>query len=196
MSKRIVRRGETLKNIVEINGKTAKITIKSKTHGEVVVLVDVEDVEKLMQNGYSLTLSYCSKRKKYRVKTKQNIDGKPIDVYLYRFLLNAPSGMVVDHINHNELDNRKSNLRITTNSINLQNRQGADRDSKSGHRNVWWNKRDEVWCVSVRHKNKHYTGGRYKNIHDAVKAASVLRERVFTNACTAECVNELCPMIR
>lgn len=41
--------------------------------------------------------------------------------YMHRFLLNAPEGMSVDHINHNKLDNRRKNLRICTHKENTRN---------------------------------------------------------------------------
>jgi hypothetical protein len=57
--------------------------------------------------------------------------------YLHRFLLDAPKGMQVDHINHDTLDNRRSNLRIvTTNQQNNENRNGAHKNSKTGIRGV------------------------------------------------------------
>lgn len=33
---------------------------------------------------------------------------------LHRFILKAPRDLVVDHINHDTLDNRKANLRVIT----------------------------------------------------------------------------------
>lgn len=54
-------------------------------------------------------------------KPKRNLF--PAKVRLHRLIIAAPSGMDVDHINGNKLDNRKSNLRVCTRSENLQNKE-------------------------------------------------------------------------
>ncbi len=63
-----------------------------------------------------------------------HIEGKT--TYLHRFLLDAPMGMYVDHINHDTLDNRRSNLNLCTNQENNANRDGAYITSKTGIRGV------------------------------------------------------------
>lgn len=59
---------------------------------------------------------------------------------LHRFLLCAPDGVEVDHINHDLLDNRRSNLRLCSRSENQSNKRpsqgrafkGVYEHSKSG----------------------------------------------------------------
>jgi hypothetical protein len=57
------------------------------------------------------------------------------EVRLHRVITNAPKGLVVDHINHDTLDNRRSNLRVCTYSQNLCNR-GAEK-GKAGFKGVY-----------------------------------------------------------
>lgn len=45
----------------------------------------------------------------------------PHNFFLHRYLMNPPSDMVIDHINHCRHDNRKSNLKICTQKENMKN---------------------------------------------------------------------------
>ena len=74
--------------------------------------IDTEDLEKIKSYYFSLhgNDGYFS----------AVIKGKR--VYLHRFIMNAPKGMVVDHINHLREDNRKCNLRVCTQQENTRNR--------------------------------------------------------------------------
>ena len=57
------------------------------------------------------------------------------DQYLHRVIMNCPEGMVVDHKNHNPLDNRKENLRICSYRENGLNR-GRPRNNITGYKGV------------------------------------------------------------
>lgn len=87
-----------------------------------VALVDDEDYEFLSRFKWK-------ERKHKRCNTTYataRIKGK--DVRMHRLLLCPPDGMVVDHINHNGLDNRRANLRVCTqqqNSVNQRRRRKA-----------------------------------------------------------------------
>ena len=58
---------------------------------------------------------------------------------MHRLILNAPKGLFVDHIDHNGLNNRKSNLRLCTNQQNLRNKLPRPGCS-SKYKGVSWSK--------------------------------------------------------
>ncbi len=115
----------TLVNKHRIVGDLAYIEL---TKGQETV-IDVVDLE------HALTLRWSSKPHVmggYYVMSRH----KSRTIYLHRFVLNAPQGVYVDHINHDTLDNRRSNLRLCTNQENNANRDGAFTSSKTGIRGV------------------------------------------------------------
>lgn len=87
---------------------------------------------------------------------RETIDGKSRIIYMHRQLLNAPADMVVDHVNGNRLDNRRSNIRLATHS---QNNVNADRPAHntSGYKGVSWSKVAGRWeaYVTVNRKKKY-----------------------------------------
>lgn len=78
-------------------------------------------------------------------------------LFLHREILKAPKGKVVDHINHNKLDNRRSNLRICSQAENTQNTK-VYKNNKSGYTGVFYNKhiRGKKWQAMITLNNKQY----------------------------------------
>lgn len=72
-----------------------------------------------------------------------------------------------DHINRNELDNRKENLRPCNSTENARNRSKGS-NNKSGFVGIWWDKEREKWqaFITIGKKRKHL--GRYSNKEDAI----------------------------
>lgn len=69
-------------------------------------------------------------------------------VYMSREILQAPKGMLVDHINQETLDNQKSNLRLCSHSQNVKNRR-IHKNNTSGFKGVYWHKANKKWFASV-----------------------------------------------
>lgn len=96
--------------------------------------------------------------------------GKNSGGYLHRLVMGCTSAsQLVDHINHDRADNRKSNLRVVTNSQNQMNRTHTS-SSTSGVRGVYWHKSKNKWAVSIQKDKKLYHIGLFDNKEDAVKA--------------------------
>lgn len=75
-------------------------------------------------------------------------------VYMHRLIVRASAGAVVDHINGDKLDNRRSNLRICTAGENRRNSR-KPRDNGSGvapssrFKGVTWSKREKRWLARI-----------------------------------------------
>jgi len=80
------------------------------------------------------------------------------------------SGKVIDHINHNTLDDRKENLREVSNAVNMRNRKGLTLHNTTGVTGVYWNIANNKWQVELKFEGKKISGGYYRNFDDAVAA--------------------------
>lgn len=92
-----------------------------------------------------------------------------------------PDGLDLDHMCHNKRCVRPEHLRPVTHGQNMQNRKGANRNSKSGIRGVSWISAARRWKVDVGFQKNHYHGGYFTNIEDAERAAHELRDKLFTH---------------
>lgn len=119
-------------------------------------LVDDEDYEELScfkwraarddRDGYRV----CAIRKTQRVNDQQST------IYMHRVILDAPSDSEVDRINHDTLDNRQSNIRITDRRSNQGNQKLACTNT-SGFKGVYWHRQRRRWCAHIwlHGKRKH-----------------------------------------
>lgn len=88
-----------------------------------VTLVDDADFEYLSRWTWQFNnRGYVNREGKVYLKDGSGLYLRKT-IILHRDILNAPKGMVVDHIDHNPLNNQRSNLRLCTPKQNLRHRQ-------------------------------------------------------------------------
>lgn len=100
-------------------------------------------------------------------------------IYLHRLILNIKGhNAVIDHLNHNGLDNRKENLRIVTHKQNKFNNPILSTNT-SGVTGVSWSKQKNKWRAYITIDNKQKSLGYYFNKEDAIKARKEAEEKYF-----------------
>lgn len=173
-----------MKNKYEVEGEITKIFITRRNGDLYEFLIDTEDLQKLLESGGSwcVDLPYQHKdpaRKPYAIRNAVKDGGGREFLKLHRVLMNAPKGLVVDHINGNTLDNRKENLRITNLYGNAQNIQEPSRNNKSGELNVYFNEYDKIWVASIM-RNGISIRAKRRDFNEAVAVAREMREGSYT----------------
>jgi len=132
-------------------------------------LIDSEDYPKIKNFNWRLgTRGYIMFAKRINSKKMKN-------TYLHHFLLDIPNDIMIDHINHNILDNRKCNLRVVTKTQNGQNKSKA-KNSNSYYLGV--HKKGEYarckdWIVQVKVNNKTSLVGSFDNERHAAMARDI-----------------------
>jgi hypothetical protein len=125
-------------------------------------MVDDEDFEFLSQWKW-----YAHERnsnKFYAVRKIRDKDGKEIAIKMHRCLLDAPTGLIVDHIDGNSLNNQKLNLRICSNADNLKNRP-KPKTNKLGYKGVSRSSssKKNPFTASIKSNNQVFYLGAFPN---------------------------------
>jgi hypothetical protein len=90
-------------------------------------------------------------------------------VSMHRELLACPEGLVVDHINLNTLDNRRTNLRVCTAQENMRNRR-SERGSRSRYKGVARNSALNKWVAGIGIDGRRFHLGTFTSEIDAALA--------------------------
>jgi hypothetical protein len=120
-----------------------------------VALIDDEDLA--LVSSYTWHALWSPYTKSFYAATHiRKPDGKQATLQMHRLIMDAPKGVQVDHIHHQSLDNRKSELRLCTGSQNKCN-SGKHADNTSGYKGVCWHKQKQKWHaqIMIKGKQKH-----------------------------------------
>ena len=157
--------------IVSINGKNNKRYNYYDLNGDYGIgytfkneefLFDLEDYDKIKdycwhstKNGYIGTFTYINKVRS--------------GVLFHRLVMRVLDDVNanIDHINHNQADNRKKNLRTCNASLNLMNSKVRN-DNTSGYTGISWSKERNKWEVYITVNQKTIKLGRFVSIDKAI----------------------------
>lgn len=106
-----------------------------------------------------------SKHTIYAIRREKGPDGLRHPIMLHRFILDAPPGKDVDHIDGDGLNNARANLRLTSRAINASNR-------KHGKpvQGTFFDKASKKWRVQIVTGGVTLEVGRFETESDATEA--------------------------
>jgi len=149
---RWVRYGYTFRKIPLTQGKFA--------------IVDPQDFDRLSKYKWN---ACKSGRTFYVVRYRPLGKGRCKHILMHREVLKLGKGYYVDHINHNGLDNRRTNLRPATPAQNAQHRRKCRTKKTSKYRGVYWFKKRKKWACRIRVNNKCISLGYFEDEKGAAR---------------------------
>jgi hypothetical protein len=127
-----------------------------------VALVDDDIYEYLNQwKWYYSKLNYAMRSKR--------INKKKTFFLMHRVIMDTELNMIVDHLNGNGLDNRRSNLRNCTHAENMRNRK-INKKNRSGFKGVSYYTKGNKWRAMIKFNNLRIHIGFYIDPIDAARA--------------------------
>lgn len=110
-----------------------------------IALVDDADYERVSKHKW-----YANKdlNNYYAKRWSPTQNGKRRIIWMHRFIMSAPEGIEVDHVNLVTLDNRKCNLRLCTRFQNARN-QTLSSANTSGFKGVRFDKNRRKWRAEI-----------------------------------------------
>jgi len=143
-----------------------KIALRGKNGLDKFALVDDCDYKMVDRFKWCLNpLGYASRSTYDRITKDRG------HALMHRLIMGFPYGNV-DHINRNRLDNRKSNLRTVSQSINCFN--SSTRVKTSKYRGVFKHSqsspRDKLWVAQINVNKKRKSIGYFRTEIEAAKA--------------------------
>lgn len=151
------------KNKITIHNSYAIVELRNIRNIVVgLAKIDIDDIQKCSQH------KWCLKREKIGCYVVTMINKK--QTRLHRFLFNETDPKIeIDHINHDTLDNRKSNLRSVSPKQNRRNMQRPSHNS-SGYKGVYWNGKKRPWVAQIKKSRQTKYLGSFETPEDAATA--------------------------
>lgn len=164
-----IMRKNGVKNLYEVKGNIVYLYITNKNYTNKEVIFNIKHLEEIKK--YRWTINNCD----YCITTSK-VDERYI--LMHRLIVDCPESLVVDHINHNTLDNRDNNLRICDQGDNLKNLKTRI-DNKSGFRGISFHKRSGKWRCEMRVEGKKKWLGLYNTPEEAFKVRQAAEKEFY-----------------
>lgn len=175
-----------MRNRYSINEENNEVTIylTNRKGEQFETFINIEDFDKANSRDGTYFASFRSDVLQYYCCITNycgQIDGiaKYKTEYLHRIIFDIQDTKIrIDHEDHDSLNNRRSNLRVSNDLLNIKNRKGANKNNIStGVRNVCYYKGKYLVQIQVDGKNKCL--GKFDDIEEARIFAEEMRKKHY-----------------
>lgn len=155
----------------------AFIELRSPKYGTHFTVIDASDLPVADSIPGSWSLSWAKSTLSFycQAQVPKSLGLGTSCIGLHRLIADAVKGVDVDHINHNTLDNRKSNLRLVCRSENAQNRVRPGANNRTGVIGVHWEPDRHKYRAELTIKGRKVRIGRFDSLEEARSAVSQAR---------------------
>lgn len=147
-------------------------------------LIDTKNLERIKAMDLHWHLRWDAGSKQYYAHATGRVaEGQRYNNFLHCVIMNFDLDVenrnkyVVDHINHNDLDNRECNLRIIERVHNSTNRKSRNCNNTTGYRNVMFIQNRYKVVLSIDGKPKRL--GSFKDVDEAGAWAELMRQKYY-----------------
>lgn len=161
----IVREEATMKNNYEVNGEEVIIHINRKKGEPLTARISLVDLERVDSYPNTWTAYYSPITKSFYVMGYVGAGEK--NIKLHSWIMQPDEGMMVDHINHDTLDNTRPNLRVVSPTVNQLNKKT---------KGYYYNEKTSKWVVRLQVFGKRRVIGTYDTEEEAAQASIKAKE--------------------
>lgn len=170
-------------NNYTIEGDSVKVELRRRDGNNLYTYIDLDDLQRIIiDHPYTWFAGWNPHNKSFYARCtpySRTINESNLQWNMNSVIMNPEHdpNIVVDHIDHDTLNNRKSNLRRASSEHNSKHRSGANSNNKSGYRNVcllgkWYQ-------VQLMIDGKNSILGKFRYVEDAAKFAKDMREKYY-----------------
>lgn len=170
-------------NEYKVLGNKTEIYVKQRNSTLHKIIIDTVNLDKLKEFGHKWHVQWHNDTKSYYAHCTfylGTFNGKPKykNVTIQTILFQTKENEMLDHINHDTLDNRENNIRKSVRSENLKNRKSKNSNNTSGYRNV--TRIGDMWRVQLQvdGKNKLFPE-KFEDVHEAGSFAKEMRYKYY-----------------
>ena len=177
-----------MKNKYEIINDYVVIHMKNRKGEKFEAQVDLDDLDKLLKFDISWHAVYIKKANLYYVMATEYIgldsEGNSINKthYLHKFIMDKNlkgHKVTIDHKNNDTFNNRRNNLRLTSHTNNEKNRNGANKNNKTGHRNICIVGNRLYVQMQIDGVNTKLASFKFNEMNKAIEFAEKMRQKYY-----------------